>query len=69
MATYSAEQVLALLDTAPVDPTGAREVRVPLAPGDTAWDPGTTKYAVSGPGVVTYTQYVDGGVDAELDGA
>lgn len=37
-----------------------------LTSNDTAWNPGSTKDSIVGPGRITYIRYPDGGVQARL---
>ena len=40
-------------------------VAIDLEPGDSAWNPASTKRDIDGPGRVIYRRYPDGGVDVE----
>lgn len=64
MTHYPAEQVTAQLDAQPDGPM--QTARVDLGPHDTAWNPGSTKHVVCGPGQLIYHRYPDGGIDAVL---
>jgi hypothetical protein len=47
--------------------TGWRRASVTLDEGDSAWQPGSTKRVIYGPGVVMYQQAPDGGIDATVE--
>lgn len=42
-------------------------VELRLSPGDTAWNPGSTKTLLHGPAVVKYTRHADGGITATAE--
>lgn len=61
MPTYTGEDVMKSLNaTGMID--WPRIAILKLDPNETAWDPASTKREISGPALVTYFQYSDGGV-------
>jgi hypothetical protein len=55
------------LDWVSLGESGWRRASVTLDEGDTAYQPGSTKLVIIGPGTVTYEQAPDGGIDANLE--
>lgn len=60
---YTAEQIIGEL--AEEGNEFPRTVTIRLAPKATAWNPASTKTVISGPKTIIYTEYADGGIEAE----
>lgn len=63
MTEYTPDEILSTLGES-TDPVPRYTVQ--LNPGDRAWNPASTSTALVGPALVTYTQWPDGGIVAQV---